>query len=94
MTHAPRPRSKTRAWAELVDATESLPEGTVLACRTTPDLYQDLPDNLLYRSQQLDMMCGGCPIKSECREYGFADKGATGVWGGVQHRNDRLGPTD
>lgn len=88
MGHKPR-LSKTRALAALNEAIGSLPEGTVIPCVKNPELYQDLPDDVTYTEDEAEALCAGCPLYQVCRDYGKADRAATGVWGGIFYPNDR-----
>ena len=58
-------------------------------------------DGLCHEYPQLDwfntrqnkltrVVCSQCLVQGECREYGVADPGLVGMWGGLsdQHRHD------
>jgi len=34
-------------------------------------------------------VCATCPVKQQCAEYGIANPGLDGVWGGLSHRQRR-----
>lgn len=87
--HKPR-LSKTKSLAALNEAMDALPRDAYVPCIRRPDLYQDLPDDVTYTEEEAEALCEGCPLLQMCRDYGKADRGATGVWGGIWYPNDRL----
>jgi hypothetical protein len=76
-----------RGWMKLLKAIDDAPHSP--NCENYPDLFfSDPEDGQRFHSEEVASLCGPCPIRLQCLEYGlqFADYG---VWGGIPARRLR-----
>lgn len=58
------------------------------ACHSYPYLNWTDPENA-YAASTTIRVCAGCPVRTQCLEFGMADEWATGIYGGQNLRDIR-----